>query len=63
MAMNRLLNFEFEKENKCRDETNMIMEMKIKTKVKAEINNGKKATFRKLESKNVIKCKILKLDG
>ena len=36
------------------------MEMKIKTKVKAEINNGKKATFRKLETKNVIKCKILK---
>ena len=63
MAMNRLLNFEVEKENKYRDETNMIMEMKIKTKVKAEINNGKKATFRKLESKNVIKCKILKLDG
>ena len=41
----------------------MKMEMKIKTKVKAEINNGKKATFRKLETKNVIKCKILKLKG
>ena len=29
--MNRLLNFEVEKENRYRDETNMIMEMKIKT--------------------------------
>ena len=63
MAMNRLLNFEVEKGNRYRDETKMKMEMKIKTKIKAEINNGKKATFRKLETKNVIKCKILKLDG
>ena len=63
MAMKRLLNFEVEKENKYRDETNMIMEMKIKTKVKAERNKGKKATFRKLETKNVIKCKIPKLNG
>ena len=61
--MKTLLNFEFEKGNRCRDETKMIMEMKIKTKVKAERNKGKKATFRKLETKNVIKCKILKLDG
>ena len=63
MAMKRLLNFEVEKENKYRDETNMIMEMEIKTKVKAERNKGKKATFRKLETKNVIKCKIPKLNG
>ena len=61
--MKSLLIFEVEKENRYTDETNMIMEMKIKTKIKAEINNGKKATFRKLETKNVIKCKILKLDG
>ena len=45
--MNRLLNFEVEKENKYRDETNMIMEMKIKTKIKAERNKGEKASFRK----------------
>ena len=63
MTMKSLLIFEVEKENRYTDETKMIMEMKIKTKVKAEINNGKKATFRKLETKNVIKCKILKLDG
>ena len=28
--------FLIRKENRCRDETNMIMEMKIKTKIKSE---------------------------
>ena len=51
MAMNRLLIFEIEKENKCRDETKMIMEMKIKTQVKAERNKGKKSELQKIRNK------------